>query len=184
MLETLRKLIGLLEHEGVDYALIGALALPAYGRVRATYDIDLAVAVSDMKVLRNVFDRLIQRGFEIPASPSLDAACAYLFDRENAVDVELWLEPDGILFDEETLRRRRRVNLSPDLSAWVLSPEDFVVNKLARRDRRAIDENDVVSVLERQKRQLDEKYLRKRAESADVLELLKAIRKRMRRSAT
>jgi hypothetical protein len=34
LLGTLRKLVEVLEGEGVDYMLLGGLALPAYGRVR------------------------------------------------------------------------------------------------------------------------------------------------------
>lgn len=179
MLETLRKLIGLFEREGLDYMLIGALALPAYGRTRATYDVDLALAARGIKSLERLYEKLVKEGFEIPAQPSVGMACAYMLDRENEVDVELWLRLDGIKFNRETLGRRWRVKLSKDLEAWIPCPEDFIVNKLAKADRGAIDEGDVISVLTRRKDKLDEKYLEKRARREGVHELLKTLKKRV-----
>ena len=73
------------------------------------------------------------------------------------------------------MRRRRRVKLDEKLEAWIISPEDFIVNKLARPDRGVIDEQDVKSVLIRQRGKLDMKYLRKRAAEAGVLKVLESI---------
>jgi len=110
----------------------------------------------------------------------LSAACIYLFDRENAVDVEIWQKPDGIIFDEQLLQRRNHIKLSKGLDVWVLGPEDFIVNKLARKDRRVQDETDVLSVLVRQKEKLDEIYLSQRARKFKVLSLLEALKTRIK----
>jgi hypothetical protein len=59
---------------------------------------------------------------------------------------------------------------------WVVSPEDFIVSKLARPDRGVVDEQDVKSVLERDDVELDWLYLKERAKRAGVLALLEAIR--------
>ena len=61
------------------------------------------------------------------------------------------------------------------LETWIISPEDFIVNKLARPDRGVIDEQDVKSVLIRQKDNLDYEYLKKKAENAEVLNILEKI---------
>ena len=42
-----RSLIGFFKQEGIDYALIGAFALKAYGYLRATQDVDFLVRVAD-----------------------------------------------------------------------------------------------------------------------------------------
>jgi hypothetical protein len=97
-------------------------------------------------------------------------------DRKEKIEFELWIKPDGIKFDDETLKRRKRADLSQDLSAWIVSAEDFIVTKLARADRGVTDEQDVKSVLVRQAGRLDEPYLKKRARDAGVLTLLYAIR--------
>jgi hypothetical protein len=51
---------------------------------------------------------------------------------------------------------------------FVIGPEDFIVNKLARLDRRSQDERDAASVLARQADRIDWKYLRKRTKAAGV----------------
>jgi len=74
------------------------------------------------------------------------------------------------------LDRRREVGIA-GMSVWLISPEDFIVSKLARPDRGVVDEQDVKSVLERDDVELDWRYLEERAERAGVLALLETIRK-------
>jgi len=45
--EVFRLLVGFFEKEAMDYALIGAFALKAYGYVRATQDVDFIVRAED-----------------------------------------------------------------------------------------------------------------------------------------
>jgi len=174
VLGTLQKLIRLFEGRGIPYMIIGGYALPFYGRVRATLDIDIAVAVKTEQELDQLRKWLRGTGVEVtvysPNNPVM-----VIVDRAEKVEAELWLKPDGIIFDNETLRRRRKAKLGKNISAWIISPEDFIVNKLARPDRGAIDEQDVKSVLVRQAGKLDNAYLSKRARQADVLTLLGTI---------
>lgn len=174
VLGTLQKLIKLFESRRLPYMIIGGYALPFYGRVRTTLDIDIAVAVKTEQELSQLRKWLQSIGVEVtlysPNNPVLVIA-----DREEKVEAELWLKPDGIIFDNETLKRRRKATLSKTISAWIISPEDFIVNKLARPDRGAVDEQDVKSVLVRQAGKLDNNYLTKRARQADVLAILETI---------
>ena len=98
-----------------------------------------------------------------------------LHDRTTNYEIEVWRQPDGVEWDRETLNRRRRIILS-GVELWIISPEDFIVNKLARPDRGVIDEQDVKSVLERRDDVLDWEYLEKRAEKEGVWALLRTIR--------
>lgn len=175
--KCLHKLVKVFGKEKIDYMIIGGLALPAYGQVRATQDIDVAIAV---KTVESLLERLREQSFQVTSKPILEAACTYVFDLENAVDVEIWQKPDGIIFDEELLRRRKRVEVAKNLSIWIIGPEDFIINKLARTDRRAQDENDALSVLEGQKEKLDRKYLIERAREVGVLVLLEALERKLR----
>ncbi|MGQ9625218.1 MAG: nucleotidyltransferase [Candidatus Jordarchaeum sp.] len=176
ILGVLRKLLSLLEEKNLPYMIIGGYALPFYGRVRATLDIDVAVMVEMEEELEKLRECLLSKNFNVelysPRNP-----CFVVVDRESGVEVEVWLRPDGIVFDQETLKRRKRVKLDKDLEAWIVSPEDFIVNKLARPDRGTVDEQDVKSVLTRQKNSLDESYLKKRAKNAGVLKVLETIQK-------
>lgn len=178
ILKTLRKLLTLFEQKNIDYMLIGGYALPHYGRIRATIDIDLAAAIKSTRELNDLYADLDRIKFDVPTGKSIKTPVILVRDREENIEVELWLKPDGVVFNKETLKRRIKVALGPDIIAWIISAEDFIVNKLSRPDRGAQDEEDVKSVLELQKGKLDMEYLIKRARATDVLDLLSMIMKR------
>ncbi len=157
--------------------LIGGYALPFYGRIRTTIDVDLAVAIKTEEELNQLRNWLQSIDFEATVYSSLDPLIVIL-DQKEKVEIKLWLKPDGIVFDDETLRRRRKVKLDSNIEAWIVSPEDFIVNKLARPDRGVIDEQDVKSVLVRQGGKLDKEYLERRARDAGVLTILENIHNR------
>jgi hypothetical protein len=160
--------------------LIGGYALPAYGRIRATQDVDIAIAAPFSQVVR-LHKRLVERGFQLPSSPNEQAPLFLVADLENKAEIEVWTKPDGIVFDDELLRRRIRVTpFSDDFEMFAIGPEDFIVNKLSRKDRGVQDEMDVVSVLKLQKGVLDYEYLTKRAKAANVSGLLKVLIDRVR----
>lgn len=161
--------------------LIGGLALAAYGRIRATMDVDLAISAS---YERNVElqGRLRKLGYQLPAEPNPKAPVFLVTDLEEMLEVEMWTKPDGVVFGKELLGRRVKVRpFNDSFEMYAIGPEDFIVNKLARGDRGVQDEQDVVSVLAMQKGKLDYSYLEKRVKQAGVLELLETL---MQRSQT
>jgi hypothetical protein len=174
ILRTLHRLITLFEENRIDYMIIGGYALPFYGRIRTTVDLDLAVAVKTQEKFNALLNLLRATDFE-PTICSPNNPLIVAVDRKEEIEFELWTKPDGIVFDEQTLRRRRKAQLNEGISAWVVSAEDFIVTKLARPERGVIDEQDVKSVLVRQEGKLDWNYLEKRAKDAQVLTILKTI---------
>jgi predicted nucleotidyltransferase len=174
ILKSLQRLLKLFEDKNVHYMIIGGYALPYYGRIRTTIDLDLAVAIKNEMELEQLIDWMQAVGFETTIDSPLNPLIV-IVDQQEKLEIELWLRPDGIVFDGETLRRRRKVRLDANIEAWIVSPEDFIVNKLARPDRGVTDEKDVKSVLVRQKDKLDTQYLKKRARAARVLKILETI---------
>ena len=174
ILRTLHRLITLFDENRIDYMIIDGYALPFYGRIRTTVDLDLAVAIETQKKFSYLLNLLRAAEFE-PTICSPNNPLIVVVDRQEKIEFELWTKPDGIVFDEQTLRRRKKEQLSEGFSAWVVSAEDFIVTKLARPDRDVIDEQDVKSVLVRQEGKLDWNYLEKRAKDAQVLTILKTI---------
>ena len=174
ILRSIQRLLRILEENDVAYMVIGGYALPFYGRIRTTIDIDLVVAIKTEEELNRLRSWLQQNNFEVTVGSFQNPVIVVLDKREN-VEIELWLKPDGIVFDDEALRRRRKMRLDENVEAWVVSPEDFIVNKLARRDRGAVDEQDVKSVLVRQEDKLDWQYLNRRAREAGVITILQII---------
>ena len=166
-------MVDLLEEEEVDYMLIGGLALPLYGRIRATLDMDIAVSVPT----ENDFNRLVtkagDRSYAVALASFRNPMCLF-HDLATGYEIEIWTRPDGITWDQDTLNRRRKATIG-STEVWIVSPEDFIVSKLARPDRGVSDEQDVKSVFERSEAQLDKEYLKKRAEAAGVWALLQMI---------
>lgn len=154
ILRSLQRLLSLFEEKHIAYMVIGGYALPFYGRSLCIW-------------LRSI-------DFE-PAVASFLNPVVVILDLKERVEIELWLKPDGIVLDDETLKRRSKAKLNLNVETWIVSPEDFTVNKLARPDRGVNDEQDVKSVLVRQEGRLDQEYLTRRAEKVGVLQILNRI---------
>jgi hypothetical protein len=170
--QGLRKLSKILDEMRIPHMLIGGTALPAYGQIRATQDLDLAIVAEYGEIVK-LQKRLKQVGYQLPSPPSEDTPVFVVTDLENMMEIELWTKPDGVTFDKELLRRRIKVRpFDDDFEIFAIGPEDFIVNKLARKDRGVQDEQDVASVLELQKGKLDYPYLKKRAKTANTEEIL------------
>jgi len=173
--ETLRRIASLLEGSGIDYMLIGGYALPSYGRIRTTLDIDIAVAIETEESFHDFCEEAKKENYSISMA-SFQNPVWLLLDERTGYEIEAWKQPDGVEWDQETLDRRRRITLS-GVKLWIISPEDFIVNKLARPDRSVIDEQDVKSVLERKDTVLDWLYLERRAKKSGVWALLQTIKR-------
>ena len=172
---ALRKLSTTLDRLDVQHMLIGGYALTAYGQIRATQDIDMAIATNYERSAK-LQAQLAKLGYQIPSPPSPDAPFFFVTDLKMKLEVEIWTKPDGIVFDSELLGRRVKVRpFGDDFEMFVIGPEDFIVNKLARQDRGVQDEQDALSVLARQKGKLDYAYLRNRAKQAGVTGLLELL---------
>ncbi len=64
--EELRSVLQALDQAGVDYALVGGLAVALWGAPRATKDIDLLVRPADVE---RALAALRPKGFSLPALP-------------------------------------------------------------------------------------------------------------------
>jgi Uncharacterised nucleotidyltransferase len=80
--ETLRKIAQSLSKAGIDYALIGGMALVTYGYVRATQDVDLLLSPEGLEAFRKA---LVGGGF-MPAFPG---ATKMFRDTETNVRIEI-----------------------------------------------------------------------------------------------
>ena len=178
--EELLTRLGELLAGKVDYMVIGGFALPSYGAIRATADLDLAVRIQTPSEFENLIAVARKSGFE-PSVASFSNPPVVLTDERTGMEVELWLRPDGIVWDQETLKRRVLTRFE-SAELYVVSPEDFIVSKLARPDRGVQDEKDVKSVLVRMEGVIDKRYLETRAANAGVLAILMAVERGGRES--
>jgi len=172
---ALRKLSATLDKLAIPHMLIGGFALTAYGQLRTTQDVDIAIAANYEKSVE-LQVRLQKSGYQLASPPNPKAPFFFVTDLKEMLEVEIWTRPDGVVFDTELLRRRIKVRpFNDSFEMFAIGPEDFVVNKLARSDRGVQDEQDTVSVLALQKGKLDYTYLRRRANKAGVIELLETL---------
>ena len=136
-----QKTLDILEEAGVPYVVGGGIAVAAYGRKRATKDIDLYVKPGDtMRAL----EALGRAGFEV--NPMMDVkwlAKAY----KDGIPVDFILENiGGIIVTDQTLERGRYMCVS-GCRMCVMSPEDLVFRKMLAMRCLRDDWYDCIAVL-------------------------------------
>ncbi|MGE3976374.1 MAG: hypothetical protein AB7F94_02180 [Nitrospira sp.] len=142
-----------------SYCLVGALAVNAWGRLRATKDIDLLV-LADLPARTELLDALLDQGFNIDET--------WLEQNPMAKDVVMRLThhshptiPLDLLFandaqSQSALTRRRSLQLF-GISLYVCGPEDLILLKL--KAGRPHDFEDALGVVKNPHIQLDHDYL-------------------------
>jgi hypothetical protein len=124
--ETLRNLVTRLEREGLDYAVIGAMALVAHGYRRFTEDVDILLSSEG---LRHFQDKVVGLGY-LPAFPG---AMKSFRDTRTKIKVEVMTsgeypgdgKPKPVVFPEPSEARVEKENL------WVIGLEKLIELKLA-----------------------------------------------------
>lgn len=148
----LRQAAAFLEERGYRYAIVGGVALPQWGVIRATNDVDIKVLVPDTNyavvraALRAAFP---QRASEhVPDDPLIVAVDI------DGVIVDFLLALPG--YEELIIERAVQRDLG-GWQAWICSAEDLIIQKVVAG--RAKDWPDVEAVLIEQRGKLDEAYI-------------------------
>jgi hypothetical protein len=58
LVDELRKIVGLLDEQGIEYALCGGLAMSVYARARSTIDIDLLILSESLGSVLEIASKL------------------------------------------------------------------------------------------------------------------------------
>lgn len=155
----LRAVLDALPQPAPPYCLIGALAVNAWGRLRATQDIDLLV-LAEEAVRANLTDSLIAYGFQpdtrwILQNPmAKDRVLRLSHPSHPGIPLDLIFSADS--HEAQTLARRTFLP-ALGISAWVCSPEDLIVLKL--KASRPHDFEDALGIIKNPHLQLDLDYL-------------------------
>ena len=163
--ELLESIVACFRRERVLYALIGAWALSVWGTSRATNDVDFLVLV-DEEELSHLSDRVIHAGFELDETwlkwnPLLRGVQLRFQFHGTTVDL---LRPRDA-HDQQVFQRKRKRRMD-GRTYWLVSPEDFIIQKL--KVGRPRDFEDALSVLERSGKTLDKRYLQRWADRTGV----------------
>jgi predicted nucleotidyltransferase len=170
LFEAISQLVPLLERLGASYAVMGGIAVRAYGIPRATYDVDFTLALPRDR-LQELYGAVGDIGYTVPEAyqkgwvdqvSGLSLVKFRWYRQGQGIDIDVFLAEAP--FQKEVLKRRRRVQLD-GLTVWLVSPEDLVLLKLlAARPRDMADIGDVLFT----QGQLDEAYLRHWADELGV----------------
>jgi hypothetical protein len=160
------RVVECLRRARVRYAIIGAWALSLWGKPRATADLDFLVLVK-VDQLERLTALMMTSGMEIDElwqqwNPLLRGSQARL--QYRGVTIDLLLPRDR--HDQAIFRRRQKKRVEGRYY-WVVSLEDFVLQKL--KVGRPRDFEDAVSVIERFRERLDRRYLERWAGRLGVL---------------
>jgi hypothetical protein len=124
--EALRRLIDELEENGLDYALIGGLALVAHGYRRFTEAVDILMTPEALQVFR---ERLLGRGY----LPAFSGATKTFRDTRTGIRIEVVTtgdypgdgKPKPIAFPTPTEARLQREGV------WLITLDKLIELKLA-----------------------------------------------------
>ena len=142
--------------QGVDYILVGGLAVAAHGQPRATADVDLMIAVDISRALllvedlatspfRPLFDdiaKVVEASFILP-----------LRHRTTNVKVDIAIGLSG--FERQAISRAQQLELL-GVTLPVATPEDLIIMKVLAG--RAQDDQDVRGLAIAQGNRLDWEY--------------------------
>ena len=167
-------LIAFFDEHGVEYMVMGGIAVRFWAIPRPTFDVDFTLAI-EPEMASWLCERFEEQGFSVSDAHkkgSVDTlkgmdklgVVRYSAGREVRVDMFLVTTP----YQEGAFRRRVRARINGK-EAWMIAPEDLILHKLiAGRPRDFVDVIDVLSL----NPTVDVAYLREWAAVLGVSEAL------------
>lgn len=147
-----------LRGRGLDYAIIGGVAVQVWGDPRLTRDVDLTAAVP-LDQPSQVFIQQVLERFPARLEDALDFARrnrVILVTASNGCPVDISMGLPG--YEDEVMRRSVEVELEPGKAVRFCSAEDLIVHKaIAGRPQ---DVRDIEGIIYRQRDRLDADYIR------------------------
>jgi len=175
--DVIHELVALFDRMSLPYAIMGGIAVRAYGLPRPTYDVDFTLALPRER-LRALFTAVEDLGYTIPTI--YEGGGVDQVGGMPLVKIRLYLEGKGIdadVFLAETAFQRevitRRVTCTVEgQPVSLVTAEDLILFKLiASRPRDLLDVQDVLFT----QGDLDEAYMRQWAKELGVAEKLEEV---------
>ena len=161
-----------LDKIGIEYMLVGSMALAHYAVPRATVDIDIVV-----NILPENIDEFIAE-FESDYYIPLDSAKNAVRQKRmlNLLHNQTILKIDCVIlkedeFDKNAFSRRRKVDYAGDFDVWIISREDLILSKSswAKKTKSERQMLDVASII---RNGFDEDYVENWAKKLGVENIL------------
>lgn len=170
----LARIVKVLNKLKIPYLVTGGMAIYVWGRPRFTADIDLVVELKPEKV-KQLVQILIKKGYidEGAVRGAIKYSSEFNFiDQATGIKVDFWILKNDD-FDKSRLKRRVAKKIL-NQTVYFISPEDLILMKLlwSQQSQSIRQLEDIQSVMEFSKDQLDFDYLRKWARKLNTLKLL------------
>jgi predicted nucleotidyltransferase len=157
MLAVLKKAMGVLQEEGIPFALAGSMACWALGGPPSRHDVDLALMHVDVE---RALEALAAKGFRIERPPEGWLAKAF----DDGILVDLIWAPMGLAVTAEVLEAARLVNVD-GMPVPALSPTDVLTSKLLAHNEGHLDFEGLLAMVRGVREQVDWAVLRRRTET-------------------
>jgi predicted nucleotidyltransferase len=167
LVQSLKELCLFFDNVGIEYMLVGGMAIGIWSEPRATVDIDFLVStrLKDFSALKQKLSESASFIF-IHDKPMIFGKISFLratLKSNSDISVDFLFADEG--FKNEALKRKERVQLS-DFSVNIVTPEDLILLKLL--SGRKQDRLDAEKILEVQKEHLDREYIQKWSERLSI----------------
>lgn len=169
LIEAALELHEFLTRHAVPYAVIGGVAVQAWGEPRLTVDLDLTVMTPPEGTATLV--NLLLQTFAPRVPDPVEFARrtrVVLIRSSNGCDVDISLGVPG--YEDDLIRRAVDYEVAPGRVIRLCSPEDLIIHKAVAG--RPQDLMDITGIVHRQGERLDAEYIRRwLGEFAAVLEM-------------
>lgn len=153
--DLFRRAVDVVQSENIVYLVYGGVALPAWGQIIPTEDVDLVIRTDETEAER-LIQALRRAGFHVPGNTeTLFFIDTWFIASMGGRDVDFCL--GATEFDAQALSRAVRVTIY-DRTVPIATAEDLILYKLAAYRRK--DLGHIEDILIRQGEKLDLKYLR------------------------
>lgn len=157
--DVARRFAKTLKVLGIDYVIVGGIAVAGWGNIRTTRDVDVIMAIESGRA-KEMVGALKKRGFSVSVKDILSALEEKnhftIFDERS----EYHVDAKGVYGERElrTMRTKKKVKIK-GVNMYIASAEDTIANKLVFGSEQ--DLKDAEGIYIRQLGKLDMKYLEK-----------------------
>lgn len=177
LVTVLSDFVRLFDEHRLPYAVMGGIAVRAYGVPRPTYDVDFTVAIERARLPR-LYTAVRDAGYTVPEpyeSGWVDQVAGMpvvkfrFYEGGRAIDVDTFLAESD--YQREVMSRRQRAEVE-EMTTWLATAEDLILLKLsAHRPRDLVDVADVLFI----HGELDLAYMRVWADKLGVRDELERV---------
>jgi len=182
--ELLRRVVDILEEQGITYLLVGSLASGVYGEPRLTHDIDVVIELRPDQVSR-LCDAFPAPEYYVSQQAAREAVA--MNGQFNVIHPASGNKIDFVIARQDAwgrsqVSRRRRELILPDRPGYTAAPEDVILGKLWYYHEGGSEKHlrDIAGMLQVSAAEIDKGYIDNWARQLGLTEEWQAVLDRLR----